>query len=299
MKSMFTFILIFQSLLLSAHAELVRHEETSSFKNIQRQIRDEVSKNNWDRDEVILVFDIDNTLLTTNQPLGGDAWFGWQEYLLEDDQADKSQLVGENFTELLTVQGQLYALSRMSPTEAELPAIVKDLQQVGRSVLLTSRGYDFRNSTERELEQNGFVFDQSTQMIMASKGFAGKYLPYDLEHPQAVGLKESDMDLVKNKKARIVTYMDGLYMTAGQHKGVMLKTLLYRLKAHPKAIFFVDDHQKHTVNMANAYMGRPEAVYTFQYTGMAEKVREFERSDKRDVTNKWQTLKSAIEAVFN
>lgn len=284
---------------ITAQATLVSHLETDSFAEVQREIELALQQNQWTRDEVLLVFDIDNTLLTTNQHFGGDAWFGWQESLLFDDTADKSLLVGESFGELLTVQGYLFALGKMSATESNLPQIIQELQQKGRSLLLTSRGHEFRNSTEIALAQNGFQFDQSHQMINASKGIAGKYLPYDLDNPSAYGLTSADLEQLKNRPARQVTYMEGLYMTAGQHKGVMLKTLLHRLGYQPKAIFFVDDHKKHTTNVGITYQNLEPMVYTFNYLGMDGKVKSFQESDKSLVHEKWQLLKSAMGFIFD
>lgn len=284
---------------INSQATLVSHLETDSFAEVQREIERALQQNQWTRDEVLLVFDIDNTLLTTNQHFGGDAWFGWQESLLLDETADKSMLVGESFGELLTVQGYLFALGKMSATEENLPQIVRELQRQGRSLLLTSRGPEFRNSTEIALAQNGFQFDQSHQMINASQGIAGKYLPYDLENPSSSGMTPEDVEQVKGRSARSVTYMEGLYMTAGQHKGVMLKTLLHRLGYQPKAIFFVDDHKKHTTNMGITYGSLEPMVYTFNYVGMAGKVRSFQDSDKSLVHEKWQLLKSAMGFIFD
>ena len=132
-----------------------------------------------------------------------------------------------------------------------------------------------------------------------STGIAGKYLPYDLENPSASGLTAFDMEQVKNRPARKVTYMEGLYMTAGQHKGVMLKSLLHKLGYQPKAIFFVDDHKKHTTNMGITYGDEAPMVYTFNYVGMSEKVKSFQESDKNIVREKWEALKSAMSFVFD
>ena len=38
-----------------------------------------------DPEHVLLVLDIDNTLLAMNQDLGSDQWFEWQRYLLDHE----------------------------------------------------------------------------------------------------------------------------------------------------------------------------------------------------------------------
>src|SRR5688572_5257239 len=51
-------------------------------------------------ERVLLVLDIDNTLLAMNQDLGSDQWFEWQRFLLEH-QPRSNDLVVDSFEELL------------------------------------------------------------------------------------------------------------------------------------------------------------------------------------------------------
>ena len=54
-------------------------------------------------EHVLLVVDIDNTLLAMNQPLGSDQWFEWQDGLLKR-QPHSSLLVAKSFEGLLEGQ---------------------------------------------------------------------------------------------------------------------------------------------------------------------------------------------------
>src|SRR5689334_15409715 len=51
-------------------------------------------------EKVLLVLDIDNTLLAMDTPLGSDQWFEWQRYLIDHDPSSK-YLVAPTFEGLL------------------------------------------------------------------------------------------------------------------------------------------------------------------------------------------------------
>ena len=70
--------------------------------------------------DVLVVLDIDNTLLAMEQGLGSDQWYYWQKDLAAEDPCDPA-VVSDRFA----VQGALFHASAMRPTEsagAELSA---------------------------------------------------------------------------------------------------------------------------------------------------------------------------------
>ena len=127
--------------------------------------------------------------MAMDNDLGSDQWFEWQKYLL-DNEPDSKYLVAETFDGLLEAQGMLYNLAHMHPPQEDLPGLMRRLQELGiRTMVLTSRGPEFRVATERELRRNGYDF--------ATIGAAGPqtcpggdYLPYDPENPETDGLTE-------------------------------------------------------------------------------------------------------------
>ena len=62
-----------------------------------------------------MVFDIDNTLMAMEQGLGSDQWYEWQKNLQLTDPCD-ARLVSDR----LAVQGALYFISAMRPTQAPM-----------------------------------------------------------------------------------------------------------------------------------------------------------------------------------
>ena len=82
-------------------------------------------------DRVLLVADIDNTLLAMDRQLGSDQWFQWQEHLLEHE-PQSPYLVADDFSGLLEVQGLLFATTRMHPPEPEQPRQNRRCAALGR-----------------------------------------------------------------------------------------------------------------------------------------------------------------------
>ena len=216
---------------------------------------------------VLLVFDIDNTLLAMNQDLGSDQWYDWQKSLPDDDPWNVKNLLGE---ELLDVQGFLYSVGSMRATDPlNQSRIVRELQQAGFStLLLTSRGPEFRDATWRELLANGYDFREST--IAPRGGYPDSYLPYEQDEPAESGITKTEAEQwLGDTKPRRVSYREGIYMTAGQHKGAMLRMLLHRTGNEDKFshLIFVDDNARHTASVRAAFSPINNATaVTFHYT---------------------------------
>ncbi|MCP4777950.1 MAG: DUF2608 domain-containing protein [Planctomycetaceae bacterium] len=286
--------------LAEATTQPVRRQETTpEFARVVDQV-DEFAKK-YGPENVLLVVDLDNTLLAMNQDLGSDQWFTWQEAIQSSDKTHP-ELVASEFGDLLEIQGILFALSAMHPPEPDLPDMFEDLiNRKITTVVLTSRGKEFRDAAERELKRNNYNISLSTLEIHEKRGV---FAPYSAEHPSKHGLNAEIIDNLGSP--RRVTYSEGLYMTAGQHKGYMLKTLLARsIKAsadkpfaHFKAIVFVDDHLKHVVRMQNAFASDSVDLVTFRYSREDGNVDKFNKSTKHHVIRDWEMLNGFIKTVL-
>ena len=104
--------LVFLSLNLYAQTAL----ESNSFKEIEKMAL--AKGKQYGINNVLLVFDIDNTVLKMNSNFGSDQWWNWQEQGLSEKKC--SYCVAKNFNELLDIQGQIFALAEMSPTEGSI-----------------------------------------------------------------------------------------------------------------------------------------------------------------------------------
>jgi hypothetical protein len=268
--------------------------ETDDFADVARAVRDYAER--YGPRRVLLVLDIDNTLLAMRQPLGSDQWFEWQRFLIEH-QPDSPHAVAGTFEGLLEVQGLLYNLGRMRPTQPDLPVLIARLQGRGiYTLVLTARGDEFRVATERELSRNGFDFAQSALPVRGIP--QGLYLPYDLEDPEADGLTRREVAAFRLGAPRPVSYSSGIMMTAGQAKGAMLLSLLHRSVVATEAIVYVDDNIRHVGFVFAAIAGRGHEITAFHYTREDVNVKRFQYGDKGEVTRRWRTLKRVMNEVF-
>ncbi len=257
------------------------------------------------QDKVLLVFDIDNTLLAMNQDLSSDQWFNWQQTLPKYD----SRRVGD-FDELLRVQRLLYAISSMRATEPiRQPEAVGQLQEAGFTTLvLTSRGYDIRDATRRELLANGYDFHKSR--LVPLEGFAGPYYPYDVSHIEQSGITKHEaqqwladpLSPDQFEQPRKVSYSEGVYMVAGQNKGVMLRMLLHKSGNFEnfKHIVFVDDNPKNTKDVRDAFQNQKVNMVTFRYTredGNARRFNENQKCEKHCAAMALMRIRKALNTV--
>lgn len=270
-----------------------RHYEIADLNQASTTVEEKVAE--YGASQVLVVFDIDNTLLALNQNLGSDQWFSWQNELL---QAGKSKyLVANTFTELLQVQEKLYALSSSRLTQKNAAAIVSQLQRRGVHVIaLTARGPEYRRATHRELLRHGLRFTDSA--VGPQAGFAGAYRPYAIDRINENGLSEREASAWGLKESRPIRYEDGVLMVAGQHKGAMLRTLLHKTNRSFSAIVFIDDKEKNTSSMTQGFDGLGVDLTTFRYTAEDENVRRFNNGPKTKAIQSWQALSQVLEVAF-
>lgn len=222
---------------------------------------------------VLVVFDIDNTLLRANQPLGSDQWFEWQAEAIKQSSSEASF---KSFSELLKAQADFFQLGSMSLTEKILPQIVSALKKTGHPmILLTSRGPDLRSVTERDLERNNLWFNDSSIM----SGFPFQFI----EQP------------FKNK----VSFMNGIFMTAGHHKGEALVYLLKKARKNFKAVIFTDDHERHTRRMFDTFSSlETTEIVTFRYSKEDEAVSSFKTGSKGLVISQTNDILKSAKQIF-
>jgi hypothetical protein len=224
-------------------------------------------------DKVLVVLDVDNTLLAMEQDLGSDQWFYWQYALREDEPCSP---MAES--DLLAAQGALFYASAMRPTQPDAAAQVRRMQDQGlRVIVLTARGPDYRLATFRELRRHGFSFWSSA--LPPQRGFSEPFMPEGGE--------------------RLVHYEDGVYLTAGQNKGAMLKALLQKTgQPAPTLVIVADDKESNLRDVQSAFSWSGTAVHGWRYSGEDAAVDAF---DATSAAAQWQAVRPAllqIESTF-
>jgi hypothetical protein len=284
------------ALLLSGFVGAARASEqraTKDFADIAAAVEKYVAQ--YGAEHVLLALDIDNTIMSMNTDLGSDHWFEWQRDLLTTNPKSR-MLVGKTLDDVLVVQGTLYNLNHMHRTQSDLPAIIKKLQDQGiATMLLTSRGPDFRVATERELKRCDYDFSDSALAVKDRPN--GLFLAYDPAKPERDGLTAEEIKEFKLGTPRSASYSNGVFMTAGQHKGMMLLTMLHHAGSNIKAIVYADDNLKHVGNVYKATVDRGLEITSFQYQHEDERVRRFKDGNKCDVYCRWKKLNCVLEEV--
>jgi len=220
-------------------------------------------------EKMLVVLDIDNTLLAMEQDLGSDQWYHWQK-ALADEEPCSDRLVSDR----LAVQGALYFASAMRPTQPNAAPQVRRLQDAGvRVIALTARGSDYRLATFRELRRNGFSFWPAAWPPAA--GYVEEYVPEGLE--------------------RAVRYEDGVVFAAGQDKGLVLQDLLQRSgEEAPLLIVMADDKQDNLKAVMKAFSWTPTKVQAWRYTREDDQVAAF---DPDDAAAQWEAVRPALMQI--
>lgn len=271
-----------------AHGEILETDDLETVLSLSEE-----KSAQYGPSEVLVVFDIDNTLLATPQNFGSAQWYEWQSHLIESGNFNNA--VARDSQGLLRVQSQIYALSDMRPTETDTSQTISALQRSGLDVMaLTARGPANRDATLRELSENGIRLGKSSP----THGASGRYLPVDPSDPYGSGLTDAEIAEFELTSPRRVSFEHGVMMVAGQHKGAMLRTILHHMNDEPEAVIFVDDKMDNVVDVETALAGTGIESVSLRYGGEDETVARFRQGDKSSSIAAWRELSSTLQKVF-
>ncbi|USD67297.1 DUF2608 domain-containing protein [Vibrio sp. SCSIO 43136] len=249
-------------------------KETNHFQDVAKKV-EELKKAG---EKPLIVLDIDNTLLTSSADIGGDIWYQWQRGKLDvkPQGDDKVDCLFEDSI------GLLYELVPMDLIEENAPATVRSWQDNGLTVFaLTSRSPNYRYATEREMYRNGFDM---------------KLTP----------LKEKGSDetpIYIEKTQRPLSYINGIMMTTGMHKGEMLQHILAKTEQEFTSVIFVDDSKHNIVAMEESYKDNNDVDMTIFYYTKVEHDRiekngavlTQEQADK--MASDWKALNKTLDKI--
>ncbi|WP_299073150.1 DUF2608 domain-containing protein [uncultured Paraglaciecola sp.] len=229
-------------------------------------------------ENVLVVLDIDNTILTSTTDLGSDVWYQWQRGKLAV-KPTAAQQVACLFEDSI---GLLYELAPMKLTEQNVDHNITNWQKAGHTVIaLTSRAPKYRAATERELARN--------QVNLAAS---------------ALVPKGQDSMTFREIKGREISYMQGVMMTSGLNKGEMLQHLLDKTQREFSAIVFVDDSQKNIDNIYKAYQDVKNLdMRIYHYTHIEDqREKQFGHvltQDQADnMAEQWLQLNRTLQQIF-
>lgn len=242
----------------------------------------EASKDAAAGHRVLIVFDIDNTLMTMPQFLGSDQWFNYHAGLVSTAKDPDFA----SFGDLIAAQTALFSLATMKPTQDDTGQLIEKASAAGVDVfLLSARGPELFNATKRELDRNGITFraPQTCSFIICNLG--GAY--GDVEIRRAV---TSFGGTAAPNPYRGIIIRDGIMMVAGQDKGTMLRVLLAAIPSGPyDKIVFVDDTQKNIDSVAASGLPVPLSLYHYTRVPTAISGKDIHESDRQ-----WRVFKGSI-----
>lgn len=273
MKSiLFLLTFTFVSCSTVKHENLIHDKrEIKNYTEMDKDVRNEIKGLN--PKDVLLVFDIDNTILQNNSHLGSEQWFYWQYDLLKTNSDHK---VSKTFDGILDVQSVIFAMDPMKLTDPKFDKILSKFQDDGfKTIILTARGPEFRSPTERSLKYNNLNFNRGK----IGYDVGGNFMPKD--------------------GGREVSYVNGVYMTSGQHKGKMLQNLLDKMDYKPKFIFFADNRSKQIGEVYESFEKKINVV-VYRYAGTDKVFSGLDSDRERRKTDlQWKKLKNYMKETFN
>ncbi len=228
------------------------------------------------RSRVLLVLDIDNTLLTMPQYLGSDRWFNHHSAEIAANTDPDFSDMGE----LIATQTALFGMASMKATEPDIPTLLADAERQGVDIfLLSARGPELYDATRRELDRNKLQFDApyacSFFLCMTDGLYGDREIRAGL-----VALGEDPSD----SPYRNILIRDGMMLAAGQDKGVMLKLLMGAIGGRSyDHVVVADDGRKNIDALAASHNPVPLAL--FYYRRVATSVTEEENRDARSQLN--------------
>lgn len=135
---------------------------------------------------------------------------------------------------------------RMQPAQADASNLVQRIQAAGMKVIvLTSRGPDCQAQTLADLRNNGFDF--TAHAWPPVDGYPEPFLPAGGE--------------------RSVVYQDGVFFTAGQNKGLMLKALLGKAGGPQPVLIVMADQSRESLNeVMKEFSWSSTKIHAWRYT---------------------------------
>lgn len=264
-------------------AQVINYQ-TDSFANIEAQYK----KLGVDPKTTLMVFDLDDTLITMSQPLGSVGWWDWQQELQKQG-SDSEKLVTKDYQQLVRIQNILFQLVKMEVTDEYVLPFLKDAIKQGTMLMgLTARGQEHLSATLMQLKDNQFMLEE--QLIFKKHGL-------ELNHN-----KTSIAGTVHCPQFnREVIYQQGIMFLDGEDKGEALLCMLTKTKQNIKTILFVDDTKGNTISMNKAFANRDDLlVLNVFYTKENAKEQEIKTNPnvQEQLFEQWNLIKKNLNEVI-
>lgn len=238
--------------------------------------------------KILLVFDIDNTLLKMPQSLGGDAWFN--DHVRRIARTRDADF--ENMERLLDAQNFLLEAGTMEPTQQDMASLIG--KAVGSDIdifLLSARSPGLFDATRRELARSGVHYPPLSVCAFSFCSASGRYDDGEIKAgARALGLP------FEAGTYRSILVREGIMLTSGQDKGTMLALLLEGIRDRSyDRVFFIDDGRSNIDAVGRSSYSVP--VKAYHYTRWNGGISAADvKKDRRDFLRIRQTVCQVMAA---
>lgn len=182
---------------------------------------------------LLIIFDIDNTLAAPHKELGSDEWFFHHITKKQlANQHDESYTITRAIDEILPLYYAIQHTVPLHPLEQETPALIKKLQKKYHVIALTSRGVKLAARTMHQLHAININFD--------------------LVHEEHCCPHETSKKDVSTPGYPESIHWHNIIFCNGHHKGKTLLNYLTQINFKPTKIIFIDDKLKYLVDVEKA-----------------------------------------------
>jgi len=208
--------------------------------------------------EILVVFDIDNTIGHVKDGFGGDEWFTAmvKEQLAQGNAIHAAD--GEILPIYLSIQKSIW----LDPVQPETQKMIRFLQDVGIAVIaLTSRSLIIKERTFEQLAHMNIDFSLNT-------------------------LYKTQFDLTMYNEAHLAAhYENGIIFSSQNDKGELLVHFFSAIDYHPKKVIFVDDKLKYVEQVERAMNNVNIPYIGIRYSHLDFKVKNFNIKDYQQRLN--------------
>lgn len=205
--------------------------------------------------DILVVFDIDNTIGHIKDGFGGDEWFRalFQKRLLSGEPIHVA------LAEVLALYFPIQKTLWLDPVQEETPKLIQFLQDVGIATMaLTSRSLPIKERTLVQLDRINIDFTRCS--------------PF-----------EKDIDLSRtNEKHLQAIYQKGVLFSAENDKGELLIHFFNTVNYHPQKVIFIDDKLKYVEQLERAMKTADIPYIGIRYSKLDEKVASYRLEDHAD-----------------
>src|SRR3990167_753472 len=194
--------------------------------------------------DVLVVFDIDNTLAAPKKELGSDEWFGYLIQKKMEEGYDAFQAL------YLILPKYFYA-------QFNVPLIALESDSVDFLNSLKKRNIDFMSLTARSL----YIADRTLDQL------------HNIGISFSMATKIPDFAL---SLAHPAIFKEGILFSGSNDKGESLISFFDTNNYHPKKVIFLDDKNKNLLTVENALLKREIQFVGIRYSGADEKVKNFD-----------------------